>query len=248
MEDILKLKYCINYEFADTDLLKEALTHRSYAAENELKYDNQRLEFLGDAVLEIIFSDYLYKRYSDSPEGLLTKMRSALVRQDSLAELARRLQLHKFIRMGKGELESEGNLRESTLCDLFEALTGAIYLDAGLTRTTELLLPFFVEVFPDPCNLLQSQNPKGSLQEYTQRKWGKAPDYSVISVEGPDHEPMYKVSVSINGRLLAVGEAHKRKTAEGLAAQNALLQLSDTEQTDADNIGKIVKGEESIDG
>ncbi len=227
MEDILKLKYYINYEFSDLNLAKEALTHRSYSAENELKYDNQRLEFLGDAVLEIIFSDYLFRRYPDSPEGLLTKMRSALVRQDSLAELARQLQLEKFIRMGKGELEAEGNLRESTLCDLFEALAGAIYLEAGLARTTELLLPLFVAAFPEPLELLQTQNPKGALQEYTQRRWGKAPDYSVISVDGPDHEPSYKVSVSINGRYLAVGEAHKRKTAESLAAQNALQFLND---------------------
>ena len=225
MEDFLKLKYHINYEFANLELLKEALTHRSYAAESNLDYDNQRLEFLGDAVLEIIFSEYLYRRYPDSPEGLLTKMRSALVRQDSLAGIARQLHLDQFIRMGKGELESGGNQRESTLCDLFEALVGAIYLDAGLALAVELLLPLFNTAYPEPLALLQTQNPKGALQEYTQRKWGRAPDYSVIGIEGPDHEPMYKVSVAINGRLLAVGAAHKRKTAESVAAQNALTQL-----------------------
>ena len=225
MEDIFKLRHNIGYDFKDKDLLLEALTHRSYASENNLGYDNQRLEFLGDAVLEIIFSEYLYRRYPKHPEGMLTQMRSALVRQDSLADIARELRLEQFIRMGKGELESGGNNRESTLCDLFEAMTGALYLEAGLEAARDLLVPMFASFHPDPEQLLEDQNPKGTLQELTQRKWGKAPHYELISTDGPDHDPVFTVKAVLNGKVIGSGTAGKRKTAETQAARNALELL-----------------------
>ena len=227
MEDIRKLRHQINYKIKNMELFKEAFTHRSYASEHKLDYDNQRLEYLGDAVVEIILSDTLFKRYPDSPEGLLTKMRSALVRQDSLAKLARQLKLDEFIRMGRGEMESGGPQRESTLCDLFEAMIGAVYLDSSLEETAKVLVPLFNEHFPDPLELLKSQNPKGGLQEYSQKKWGKAPVYQLHDVNGPDHEPKFVVTVSVNGNVIGRGVAGKRKTAEGLAAKDALKQIKD---------------------
>lgn len=227
MEDIKKVNHHIKYKFNRIELLQEAFTHRSYASEHDLNYDNQRLEYLGDAVLEIIFSDYLFKRYPESPEGLLTKMRSALVRQDSLSAIAYDLELHRFIRMGKGELDSGGPKRESTLCDLFEALAGAIYLDSNIEQVTKTLLPLFLKKFPDPLKLLKSQNPKGTLQEYTQKKWGKPPLYQLVDTTGPDHDPQFIVEVSVNGNVIGRGTAGKRKTAESQAARNALDNLPD---------------------
>jgi len=226
MDDLLQLKHLIQYDFACPDLLREAMTHRSYSAEKSLDYDNQRLEFLGDAVLEIILSEYLYRRYPDSPEGMLTKMRAALVQQEALAGMARQFQLDRFLRMGRGELESGGAQREAALCDVFEALTGAIYLDAGVARATELILPWFEQYFPDPEALVNNQNPKGALQELTQRRWNKAPEYQLIDVSGPDHDPHYRVAVCINGQTLGNGEAGKRKTAESLAARDAIEKLT----------------------
>lgn len=225
MEDLLKLKYRLNYEFGNIQLLKEAMTHRSYSAENDLDYDNQRLEYLGDAVIEIILSDYLYHRYPSAPEGLLTRMRAAMVQQEALALIARQLNLDLFIRMGKGEIDGGGMQREAALCDVFEALVGAVYLDAGMTKTAALFLPLFEQHFPDPEGRLNEQNPKGSLQELAQRLWNKAPEYQVVSISGPDHDPVYKVSVSINRQIMGEGEAGKRKTAESIAARNALANI-----------------------
>ena len=164
-EDIEKLKDKLNYTFQNRALLREALTHRSYAVENHLSYDNQRLEFLGDAVLEIVLTEHLYHLYKEYNEGLMTKMRSALVQQDALARLARKLELGSFLITGKGELESGGTERDSTLADLFEALLGAYYLDAGFDAARQFILAQFNAEFPEPHRLLTGLNPKGILQE-----------------------------------------------------------------------------------
>jgi ribonuclease-3 len=139
-KDIETLKQKINYDFKDKALLREALTHRTYAVENSLDYDNQRLEFLGDAVLEIVLSEHLFKLYPEAKEGELTKMRSAMVNQNSLATLARNIKLGAFMITGKGEKENGGSERASTLSDLFEALIGAFYLDADLETVKGFVL------------------------------------------------------------------------------------------------------------
>jgi len=224
-KDITKFKYQLGYEFKNKELLKEALTHRSFAVERKLKYDNQRLEFLGDAVIEILLTEYLFNRYQDEQEGILTKMRSALVKQGALAELARDLDLGDFLRMGKGEKEAMGAERDSTLCDLFEATIGAFYLDAGLESVREFLIPLIEKRFPDPALLLTTLNPKGALQEYTQKKFGIAPVYELIESSGPDHMPSYTYAALIKGKQWGTGNAHKRKTAESIAADEALKAL-----------------------
>ncbi len=226
MKDISKFKYTLGYDFKDKDLLKEALTHRSYAVERNLTYDNQRLEFLGDAVIEIILTEYLFNRYKDNPEGQLTKMRSALVKQGTLADLARDLNFGDFLRMGKGELEVEGNNRNSSLCDLFEAVIGAYYLDAGLEPVKNFILPLIEKKYPNPSELLVTLNPKGALQEFTQKKFSTAPVYELLETSGPDHQPSYTIAVYVNSKQLATGTAHKRKTAESLAAEKAMEQLT----------------------
>lgn len=211
-EDIEKLKYRINYQFKDRNLLREALTHRSYAAEHNLQYDNQRLEFLGDAVTGLVLSDWLFSEYPSMREGGMTKIRASLACQSTLADIARRLGLGDFILLGNGEIDSGGADRDSTLCDLIEAVIGAVYEEDGYENVRKWLTAIYKEIFPDPSQCLSGENPKGMLQEYSQRLWNQTPVYSVVSVEGPEHNPNFLVSVSVNN-CEAQGSAVSRKTA-----------------------------------
>ena len=224
-EDIEKVKLKINYNFKNKALLREALTHRTYAVENSLPYDNQRLEFLGDAVLEIILSEYIFHLYPEAKEGELTKMRSAMVNQYSLAALARTIDLGIFMITGKGEKESGGCDRDSTLSDLFEALIGAFYIDANLEIVKEFVLELVKKEYPDPKALLLDLNPKGILQEYSQKKWNEPPIYEILSVSGPDHAPVFTVEVIID-QIRALATASSRKQAEIEAAKNAITVIS----------------------
>ena len=170
----------------DAPHLTEAFTHRSYAVEHGLDYDNQRLEFLGDAVLEIVQTEFIFTRCPDAPEGQLTKIRSALA-------------------------------CEGTLADLFEAVLGAVYLDLGFAAARDFVLPLLESSFSDPGELLLEINPKGQLQELSQRLYGRTPDYTVLSVSGPQHLPHYDVEARV-ARFVAVGGGNSRKHAESAAA------------------------------
>ena len=205
-------------------LLREALTHRTYAVEHALTYDNQRLEFLGDAVLEIIHTEYLFHRYPDLPEGDLTKIRSALACESALASMARKLELGSYLLIGNGEKECGGNDRDSTLCDLFEAVLGAIYLGAGMERAKNFVLDIMNREFPDPRQLLLSLNPKGQLQELVQRRWKRTPEYRLFRHGGPQHLPFYEVEVKVD-RFLALGSGNSRKIAEVAAAAKMVMFL-----------------------
>jgi len=227
--DIKKLESSIGYSFKDPRLLKEAVTHRSYSAENTIEYDNQRLEFLGDAVLEIILTEHLYKKYPEEPEGKLTKMRSALAQKEALYKLAVEIELDLYILLGKGEQEAGGNKRISTMSDAYEAILGAIFLDAGLDTVKAIVMPVFEIHFPEPLDLIKVINPKGDLQEYTQKRWNTAPKYKVLKIDGPDHQPSYTVSVSVRNNLIASGSASSRKAAESEAARSALNILKNKE-------------------
>lgn len=225
MSEFSKLEAKLGITFKDPDLCKEAFTHKSFAAEHDLKYDNQRLELLGDAVVQIILTEELFKRYPALQEGVLTKIRSALVNQESLARFARELGLGEYLRLGKGEKEMNGNDRDSTLCDLFEALTGAIYLDQGMETARGFFLDILNRLVPDPAAVLSDLNPKGSLQEFTQHLGKGVPQYKVLSVSGPDHKPVYEVEVSLHGIAPETASATNRKQAEGLAAGKLLARL-----------------------
>ncbi len=211
------------------DHLKTAVTHRSYAVENNLAYDNQRLEFLGDAVLEIILTEHLFRLYPHSDEGELTKIRSALVREAALAKLARKLRLGDWLLVGRGEREAGGADRDSTLADLFEAVLGACYLSAGFDHVRAFVAGLVAELYPDPRRLLVTLNPKGQLQELSQRRWGVTPHYAVLHMRGPEHLPEYQVEVHLNG-FTAVGRAASRKLAESAAAGNLYAYLSTKEE------------------
>ncbi len=226
-KDLSLLSTSIGYEFSDKALMAEALTHRSYSAERLLAYDNQRLEFLGDAVLQIIITEYLFNKYPQENEGRLTKMRAVIARQSSLARFAESWCLGEYVRMGMGEARSGGRERVSTLCDAFESLVGAIRLDSGLEAARSLVLPLMEQEFPDPIQLLADTNPKGILQEYTQSlNSSGVPEYVVDEREGPDHDCIFRVSVILNGEVFGKGEGKSRKIAEMNAALAALKKMA----------------------
>lgn len=228
MPDPVKLQRVLGLSFQNPALLDEALTHKSFAAEHHVPYDNQRLELLGDAVVQIILTRYLYDRYTDLHEGGLTKLRSALANQDSLARMARSISLGEHLLLGKGEMELHGNDRDSTISDAFESFIGAIYLDMGLEVAEKFFLHILEKEYPDPASLLQDLNPKGALQEYTQSQGAGVPVYKVLSVTGPDHDPVYSVEVYIRQKPVAQASASSRKQAERDAAKAALdLLLKD---------------------
>lgn len=229
MDQFILLEETLGFRFQNRDLFRESMTHKSYSAEHSLNYDNQRLELLGDAVVQIILTTFLYAKYPDCQEGQLTKLRSALANQDSLARFARHISLGNYLRLGRGEIESHGAERDSTLSDAFEALLGAVYLDNGPAVADQLLLRIIRELDIDPQKLLLELNPKGALQEYTQSKGMKVPTYQILSVSGPDHEPSYEVQVSIQDTPLTSASAHSRKQAESIAASKALDLLKSKE-------------------
>jgi ribonuclease-3 len=214
----------INYRFSNPRLLFEALTHPSLAYETQgPHFDNQRLEFLGDAVLQLVLTRELFLALPDLDEGTLTKLRSQMVSRPALQKCAERLGLGTYILMGKGEEASGGRTRPSSLADALEALIGAIYLDSGLNEAATFILsvcaPELVQMDLHPDQL----NPKGQLQEIIQSAGSSNPVYSIISQEGPDHCKIFVAKVEWNSHLLATGMGPSKKQAETAAAREALL-------------------------
>jgi ribonuclease III len=222
LEDNLKCK------FNQPTLLREALTHRSYKFESkEPLNDNQRLEFLGDAVIELIVSRYLFDRYPDAPEGDLTKYRAALVKESALFECAKSIKLGKYLLLGKSELKSQGNERPSNLSDAYEALMAAIYLDQGYETAQSFHINILEKLWDEPADLLLVQNPKGTLQELTQKNHGSPPKYITISKTGPEHDPLYKVECILNKELISKGQGKTLKAAQENAARKAIHCLKE---------------------
>lgn len=218
----------LGHSFSNRDRLMEALTHPSFAAEYKVSWShNQRLEFLGDAVLELVLSRLLFDNYPDWQEGDLSKLRAALCRESSLVERATRLNLGEHIRLGKGEARGGGAQRPSNLADAYEAVIGALFLDAGLDAVTRFLTAQFADAVERGEALLREQNVKGTLQELTQRLCHAVPAYRLLAVEGPDHEPLFEAAVWLQGEQLATAKGKTRKAAEKTAAQRALRQLLD---------------------
>lgn len=230
MSDLVKLARRLGIEMRDEKLYLTALTHKSFSAEYSVAYDNQRLEFLGDAVAQIILTDYLYRRYPALQEGDLTKIRSALANQSTLADFGREIQLGAYLLLGRGEKDFHGEERESTVSDAFEAMMGALYLDQGLETARRIFLQILEKLVPEPDSLLCEINPKGILQEFTQSRSQGVPQYRVLSVNGPDHDPSYEVEVAVQGVPVARAVSGSRKQAEKAAARLALKLLADKEK------------------
>lgn len=223
--DVAVLEQALGHQFINRSLIELALTHPSVAADQELRLgeNNQRLEFLGDAVLQLVLSSTLYERLPQAGEGALTKARAHLVNRHSLASQARALNLGAYLRLSHGEEQHGGRERMSALADCFEAVTGAIYLDAGLEAARHFILKSFTETLSALRSLRTSNNPKGDLQELLQADSKEAPRYEVKSTSGPDHDRMFECAVYHVGRELARGTGKSKKEAESQAARSALL-------------------------
>ena len=213
----------IHYKFRNSLLLAEALTHPSLAYESQKKnFDNQRMEFLGDAVLQLVVTEELYKMFPDFPEGQLTKLRARVVSRRALAHFAMAIQLGDYVLLGKGEEATGGRRRASTLADAFESLIGAVYLDSGLAPARELILRLFESEIGQMAISPDERNPKGELQEVLQAIHNEAPAYRVIGESGPDHRRVFQSEVFWCGKVLAAGKGKSKKDAEARAAAEAL--------------------------
>jgi ribonuclease-3 len=217
----------IDYRFSDPGLLCWALTHRSYLNCNGegMAGSNERLEFLGDSVLELVVNDFLYHQYPDFQEGDLTKMKSLLVSRSVLAEQAKGVDLGRFIFLSDAERESGGASRSSILADGFEAVVGALYLDGGLSPASHFirdnLLGDSDRIFGNRSNV----NYKSLLQEHVQERHKTYPRYRTVQESGPDHRKIFTVEVTVKGERLGIGKGTNKKNAEQAGAQNALEKL-----------------------
>jgi len=214
----------LGLSFSNLSILTRALTHRSYVNENPTSSeDNERLEFLGDAVLDFIVGAWVYHRFPEMPEGELTKMRSAIVRNDQLAKFSRMLNLGPALRLGRGEYLSGGHYRDGLLGSLFEAVIGALYLDAGLGAVEAFVNPLLEDV--RELILTKIHDPKSLLQEWVQAQKMAAPRYRTVSMTGPDHAREFDVEVEVDGKVVGIGRGSSKHIAEHTAAQNAMENL-----------------------
>ena len=218
----------LGYRFGDRQVLLQSLTHKSFGHEYfqdkpiALR-DNERLEFLGDAILNVIISDLLLEAFPNSNEGQLSKMRAAVVNEKTLAQVARFIALQDNLRLGKGELQTGGNQKVSILSGSFEALISAIYLDGGFNAVYPILRRLFAPLFTEGRELIAFYDHKTQLQEILQARWKVTPTYHLIEAKGPDHAKTFEVEVRANGKCLAVANGSSKKDAEQNAARAAIL-------------------------
>ena len=223
MSDLKKFKAEIGYEFKDEQLLKQALTHSSYANEKHLKKlsDNERLEFLGDAVLEVVSSEFLFHAYPKLTEGELTKLRASIVCEPTLALCTEEMHLGEYLFLGKGEDHTGGRTRKSVLSDALEAVIGAIYLDGGFANAKEFVLKYIMKDIEHKHLFYDS---KTILQEVVQGEH-ETLTYVLLGETGPDHDKTFEVGVLIGQKEISTGKGHTKKAAEQEAAYQALLVL-----------------------
>lgn len=221
----------IAYAFKNEELLEQALTHKSYANENRGPSHNERMEFLGDAVLNLVVSEYLMKSCPDSTEGDLSRLRAAVVSEPALAKVARVIGLGNFLLLGKGEEQTGGRDKDSLLADSLEALIAAVYLDAGIGATEAFIFRFFDDVIRKSCTLRVSLDYKTELQELCQERLKQLPEYRVISESGPDHRKQFEVELSLKGKVHGRGTGKSKKEAEQRAAKEALARLTENPPT-----------------
>ena len=219
-------------ECTDKNLLKTAFTHPSYTKENELpSTDNyERLEFLGDAVLKLVTSNLLYKKYPDYAEGELSKIRSILVSDLTLSQLAKKIELNKYLILGSGEEKTGGRERESNIACCMEAVLGAYYIDGKINLVEDFLKKELLPYADDIENHFEKYNAKAVLQEYTQRETTELPEYKLIDTKGPAHKPVFEVEVIYRGEVLATGKGKTKKDAQQDAAYKACVILGITDK------------------
>ncbi|MBN1427835.1 MAG: ribonuclease III [Anaerolineae bacterium] len=231
--DLSQLQQITGIQFRDEHILEHSLTHPSYRNEHPgLKLqDNERLEFLGDAVLDFISGEWLYERYPDGSEGYLTRLRSALVRTETLAGFSIHFSLDQALLLGRGEEEHGGRQRANNLCAVFEAFVGAIYLDQGIQVVRDLVFPFFEEALETILQHDLHKDPKSLLQEWSQANIGLTPSYQTIDTQGPDHAKLFTVAVYLGDKRYGEGRGTNKQSAAQAAAQQALEILKSSPES-----------------
>lgn len=226
MNNINKLESIIGYTFNNKNHIRLALTHSSYANEKHMAKTayNERIEFLGDAVLELISSDYLYNHYPDMMEGNMTKLRAKLVCEESLAASARTINLGQYLLLGKGEEVTGGRTRDSILSDAFESVIGAIYLDSGIDNAREFVLKYVLNDIENKTLFIDS---KTTLQEIAQSKFKQPVTYKVISESGPEHNKQFEIAAYIGDKQMETGIGKSKKSAAQNAAYKTMLLIKD---------------------
>ena len=225
-ESPAELAQRLHLKFKDLLLLSRALTHRSFLNEHtEALEDNERLEYLGDAVLDFIVGVWLYHNYPEMAEGDLTRMRSALVHTEQLAVFARKVKLGDAMRLGRGEVQAGGRNRSALLCDTFDAVVGALYLDSGVEAVNSFMHPLLQEASEDILVNHKNEDPKSLLQEWAQSQGFQAPLYITRSAHGPDHSKIFELEVTIAGNVYGTGSGPSKSAAAKAAARMALLKL-----------------------
>jgi ribonuclease-3 len=224
---IAEVEKGIGYIFREKELLREALTHKSFYHENREKasFYNERLEFLGDSVIGLIVVEHLYLLKEKHSESVLAKMKSYLVCESVLADIASSLQLNRQLLLGKGEEATGGRGKKSILADALEAVIGALYLDAGFEKTREIVVNFFRDRIQGAIESGEFYDFKTELQERTQFLHGILPEYRVIRQQGEEHQRIFTVAVYLDGKRLGVASGRRKKEAEALAAQKALQRI-----------------------
>jgi len=226
-DNLKKLESILGFSLNNPNLLKNAFIHRSYLNENKAfkGSSNERLEFLGDAILSAIVSQFLYAKLPKSQEGQLTQVRAALVRTETLAKLSRRLNLGSYLYLAKGEEETGGRTNSSILANTFEALVGAIFLDQSWQKAEEFIQKYILENWQELAKSAVSDN-KSKLQEVLQRKYRVSPTYKLLSSWGPDHSREFEIGVFLEDKLLAKGIGKNKQIAAQNAAKDALTKIS----------------------
>jgi ribonuclease III len=233
LSHVERLQQRLGYTFGDRGILLQSLTHTSYGHEflQEKTFalrDNERLEFLGDAILDVVVSDILLEAFPNANEGQLSKMRAAVVNEKTLAQISRALHLQDAIRLGKGEAQTGGQNKPSILSCAFEALIAAIYLDGGFNAVYPVVRHLFAPLFAsdaDERELMAFYDHKTQLQEVVQAKWKVTPTYHLLQTSGPDHAKVFEVEVRMNGAVLAVASGSSKKDAEQNAARAAIQAI-----------------------
>ena len=231
---LVPLQGVLCYQFKDLELLNKSLTHKSYSNEVLLSLkNNERLEFLGDSVIDLIMADYMFLTYPDLPEGSLSKIRAAIVNENSLARLAIKLELGSYLLLGKGESFSGGRQKTSILANAYEALVGALFCDSDFRTTADVFLPQLIEKIDEFMGACIATDFKSDLQEYTQNRFSCVPLYEVVGEIGPGHNKRFDVKVKIRSQVLGSGKGRSKKEAEQNAAKEALSTfLTDKESKD----------------
>lgn len=222
-KQLLRLQAALKIKMKDIVLLDRALTHRSFSNEyGKTIYDNERLEYLGDSVLALVINEYLFKRYADYLEGDLAKIKSTVVSENVLYQVALEVNLGDYLLLGKGEDHSGGRTRPSILANTVEAVIGALYLDSGLKKSKECVLNLLKKHVEQINRMEYMRDPKTALQEYVQKKYKEKPRYDVVEENGPDHQKEFTVRLVVNGREVLSGKGSSKRRAEMDAARLAL--------------------------